>query len=209
MKGIEDENEDLKGALPRTYNLIPNWVLVELLKSFAPVNIPGDAFGACTKYFMGNFAKQTMQKAGVLHAGSIVKLIVEIIEPYHGRIFDPPVAPAACSSTARASCKGTKDAQQRNKRFRHGKNRRNLAHGQAQPRHPRAFRRHPRCQHLLRRPASILRQAGGRFDFVMANPPFNVSGVDKERLKDDPRFPFAYPTRITAITYGFRYSIRR
>jgi len=42
MKGIEDENEDLKGALPRTYNLIPNWVLVELLKSFAPVNIPGE-----------------------------------------------------------------------------------------------------------------------------------------------------------------------
>jgi type I restriction enzyme M protein len=34
---------------------------------------------------------------------------------------------------------------------------------------------------------------GGRFDFVMANPPFNVSGVDKERLKDDPRFPFGLP----------------
>ena len=30
----------------------------------------------------------------------------------------------------------------------------------------------------------------GRFDFVMANPPFNVDGVDKEKIKDDPRYPF-------------------
>jgi type I restriction enzyme M protein len=34
----------------------------------------------------------------------------------------------------------------------------------------------------------------GRFDFVMANPPFNQNGVDKERIKDDPRFPFGIPT---------------
>ena len=42
-------------------------------------------------------------------------------------------------------------------------------------------------------------QAGvGKFDFVMANPPFNVSGVDKERVKDDPRFPFGIPTTNNA-----------
>ena len=35
----------------------------------------------------------------------------------------------------------------------------------------------------------------GKFDFVMANPPFNVDRVDKERLKDDPRFPFGLPQR--------------
>lgn len=34
----------------------------------------------------------------------------------------------------------------------------------------------------------------GRFDFVMANPPFNVDGVDKEKIKDDPRYPFGLPT---------------
>jgi type I restriction enzyme M protein len=38
----------------------------------------------------------------------------------------------------------------------------------------------------------------GRFDFVMANPPFNQSGVDKERIKDDPRFPFGIPTLDSA-----------
>lgn len=41
-------------------------------------------------------------------------------------------------------------------------------------------------------------KAVGRFDFVMANPPFNVSGVDKERIKDDPRFPFGIPTTDNA-----------
>src|SRR5947209_12823899 len=33
----------------------------------------------------------------------------------------------------------------------------------------------------------------GKFDFVMANPPFNVDKVDKEKIKDDPRFPFGMP----------------
>jgi len=41
-------------------------------------------------------------------------------------------------------------------------------------------------------------KAPGRFDFVMANPPFNVSGVDKERVKDDPRFPLGIPTTDNA-----------
>src|SRR5690606_27267491 len=34
----------------------------------------------------------------------------------------------------------------------------------------------------------------GRFDYVMANPPFNVNGVDKDRIKDDPRLPYGIPT---------------
>ena len=38
----------------------------------------------------------------------------------------------------------------------------------------------------------------GRVDFVMANPPFNVSGVDKDRLKDDKRFPFGLPSTDNA-----------
>ena len=41
-------------------------------------------------------------------------------------------------------------------------------------------------------------KALGKFDFVMANPPFNVSGVDKERVRDDPRFPFGIPTTNNA-----------
>ena len=36
-------------------------------------------------------------------------------------------------------------------------------------------------------------QQRGKFNFVMANPPFNVDKVDKEKIKDDPRFPFGMP----------------
>ena len=38
-----------------------------------------------------------------------------------------------------------------------------------------------------------LHNSVGKFDFVMANPPFNVDKVDKEKIKDDPRFPFGMP----------------
>ena len=45
MKLIEQENEDLRGVLPKNYNLIKDWTLVELLKLLGPVEIDGDAFG--------------------------------------------------------------------------------------------------------------------------------------------------------------------
>jgi type I restriction enzyme M protein len=200
MKGIEDENEDLRGALPRTYNQIPNWVLVELLKSFAPVHIPGDAFGRVYEYFMGNFAKQTMQKGGEFYTpGSIVKLIVEIIEPFHGRIFDP-----ACGSggmfvhSANFVKKHRKTPSNEISVFGMEKTaetlrmaKLNLAiHGlSGDIREGNTYYEdlHKSCD-----------KQGGRFDFVMANPPFNVSGVDKDRLKDDPRFPFGLPSTDNA-----------
>ncbi|MBI5518599.1 MAG: SAM-dependent DNA methyltransferase, partial [Desulfovibrio sp.] len=88
MKAVEDENADLAGALPRSYGQIGNAVLVELLKLLAPIDLSGDAFGKVYEYFLGEFAKREGQKGGVFYTPeSIVKLIVEIIEPYHGRIL--------------------------------------------------------------------------------------------------------------------------
>src|SRR5207248_8442178 len=46
----------------------------------------------------------------------------------------------------------------------------------------------------------IVHNCRGRFDFVMANPPFNVDGVDKEKIKDDPRYPFGLP-RVDNANY--------
>jgi type I restriction enzyme M protein len=58
------------------------------------MDIEGDAFGKIYEYFLGNFAMKEGQKGGEFFTPtSIVKLIVEIIEPYHGRIYDP-----ACGS---------------------------------------------------------------------------------------------------------------
>ena len=96
MRAIEADNEDLKDVLPRTYNRLDKDLLVSLLKDFAavPMDIEGDAFGKIYEYFLGRFAMSEGQKGGEFFTPtSIVKLIVEIIEPYHGRIYDP-----ACGS---------------------------------------------------------------------------------------------------------------
>jgi type I restriction enzyme M protein len=95
MKAIETENEDLKDVLLKTYNTLEKSLLVSLLKNFSAIpTTDGDAFGKIYEYFLGKFAMAEGQKGGEFFTPiSIVKLIVEIIEPYHGRIFDP-----ACGS---------------------------------------------------------------------------------------------------------------
>ena len=96
MRAIEAENPDLKDVLPKTYNRFENALLKELLKTMnsVPMDIEGDAFGKIYEYFLGNFAMSEGQKGGEFFTPTaIVKLIVEDIEPYHGRIFDP-----ACGS---------------------------------------------------------------------------------------------------------------
>jgi type I restriction enzyme M protein len=96
MRLIEEENEDLKGVLPRTYARLETKTLVELLKLMAsiPTAIEGDAIGRIYEYFLGKFAMAEGQKGGEFFTPtSLVRLIVEIIEPWHGRIYDP-----ACGS---------------------------------------------------------------------------------------------------------------
>lgn len=197
MAAVEAENEELKGVLPRSYGKLPNAVLIELLRLMNDLGkIEGDAFGKIYEYFLGKFALAEGQKGGVFYTPtSIVKLIVEIIEPFHGKIFD-----SACGSGGmfvqsadfvqrhqkRASEEltvfGTEKAGDTVKLAKM-----NLAvHGlSGDIRESNTYYEDPH-------------KALGKFDFVMANPPFNVSGVDKERLKDDPRFPFGIPTTDNA-----------
>ena len=73
-----------------------NATLAELLKlmNSIPIDLERDAFGQIYEYFLGNFAMSEGQRGGEFFTPtSIVKLIVSIIEPFHGRIFDP-----ACGS---------------------------------------------------------------------------------------------------------------
>jgi len=195
MKAIEEDNPDLKGALPRTYTQIDNWVLVELLKVLAPVDLTGDAFGKVYEYFLGGFALKEGQKGGVFYTPeSIVRLIVEIIEPYHGRIYDPACGSGGMfvhsaefverhnkSPMGEISIFGTEKDQ-----TTVNLNRMNLAvHGLSGDIRI--------ANTYYEDPLNAVDKQGGRFDFVMANPPFNVSGVDKERLEGDLRFPFGMP----------------
>jgi len=193
MRAIEAENPDLKDVLPKTYNRLENPALVELLKIMAsiPMDIEGDAFGKIYEYFLGKFAMAEGQKGGEFFTPTaIVKLIVEILEPFHGRIFDP-----ACGS-------GGMFVQSARFVEQHKKNPSDeiSIYGQERVAETVRLNKMNLAVHGL---AGDIRQGNtyyedlhnspGKFDFVLANPPFNVDRVDKDRLKDDPRFPFGLP----------------
>ena len=92
MEAIENENPELRGILPRDYSRVNNATLATLLRTFyeIPMDIEGDVFGRVYEYFLGKFAIAEGQRGGEFFTPTfIVKLIVEIAEPYRGRIFDP------------------------------------------------------------------------------------------------------------------------
>lgn len=193
MKAVESENEDLKGVLPKSYTKIENSTLVSLLRNFSaiPVDAEGDTFGKIYEYFLGNFARAEGQKGGEFFTPtSLVKLIVQIIEPYHGRIFDP-----ACGS-------GGMFVQSADfiKAHKANPSKELSVFGQERVDETRQLCLMNLAVHAL---SGDIRQCNtyyedphecvGKFDFVMANPPFNVDKVDKDRIKDDPRFPLGMP----------------
>ena len=96
MAAIEDQNDQLRGVLPRTYQQLSNSTLVSLLRSVNAIlgDIDGDGFGKVYEYFLGKFAVAEGAKGGEYFTPtSIVQLIVEILEPFSGKILDP-----ACGS---------------------------------------------------------------------------------------------------------------
>jgi len=121
---------------------------------------------------------------------SIVKLIVEILEPYHGRILDP-----ACGSSGMfIQSARFVEAHQKNPTAEIS------VHGQERVTDTARLARLNLAVHGLSGDIKQgntyyedLQDSVGRFDFVMANPPFNVSKIDKERLAGDPRYPFGIP----------------
>ncbi len=194
MKVIERENDDLKDVLPKSYQRIDNSTLVELLKimSGIPADLPGDAFGKIYEYFLGSFAMKEGQKGGEFFMPpSMVDLIVHVIEPFHGWLFDPANGSGGMFvSSARYVLNHKKNPNGEISIF--GQERvvetirlckMNLAvHGLSGD--IRASNTYYEDIH----------DCIGKFDFVMANPPFNVSGVDKEKIKDDPRFKLGLPS---------------
>ena len=116
---------------------------------------------------------------------SIVRLIVEIIEPFHGRILDP-----ACGSGGMFvhSAQFVERTQVPGEEL--------SIYGQEKTGETVRLAKMNLAVHGLsgeiREGNSYyedLHKSVGRFDFVMANPPFNVDRIDKAKLEDDPRFP--------------------
>lgn len=201
MKGITEHNPDLAGVMPQGYGSLPNGVLRELMRLLAPLKIDGDAYGMIFEFFMGEFASNYMQKGGEYFTpSSIVKLIVDIIEPYHGKVFDP-----ACGS-------GGMFAHSADFVRRHHKNpsRELSIYGSEKMLDTQKLCRLNLAVHGLSGDIRIANSyyddphgLVGKFDFVMANPPFNQSEVDRERLvneagKVDAKFPLGIPTTNNA-----------
>jgi type I restriction enzyme M protein len=198
MSAIEGHNPDLKGVLPKVYGTLPNDVLIELMRTLNSLaeDIEGDGFGLVYEYFLGQFATAEGQGGGEFFTPtSIVKLIVEILEPFHGKIFDP-----ACGS-------GGMFVQSANFVARHKRNPGSelSIYGQEASRRTVPLAKMNLAVHGLG--GDILEgntyyedrhDSVGKFDFVMANPPFNVNRVDKAKLEDDPRFRLGLPTSDNA-----------
>jgi type I restriction enzyme M protein len=206
MRDVEKNNSSLSGVLPKTYEIFNSTLLKELLKKVSeiPANLGYDAFGRIYEYFLGEFARTEGQKGGEFFTPScIVRLLVEALEPFHGRILDP-----ACGSggmfvqSARfvAEHKRNGDSEEGTRAAATEIS----IYGQEKTGETVKLCRMNLAIHGLEgdvREANTyyedLHQSTGQFDFVLANPPFNVNAVDKERLTGDVgknrRFPFGLP----------------
>ena len=195
MEAVEDDYAALKGVLPKTeYQSLENDVLGNVLRIFndpALQDAEGDVFGRIYEYFLTQFADQSAHDGGEFFTPpSIVQMIVNAIEPDHGKVLDP-----ACGSGGmfvqsahfieKMKLDPTKVAtfygQEKNATtIRLGKM--NLAvHGLEGKIEP-GITYYTDAHQLL-----------GKADFVMANPPFNVDEVDAEKIRKDPRLPFGLP----------------
>ena len=193
MDGVEAHNPDLRGVLPKDYSRIPDDILGELLRLLKalPEVIEGDGFGLIYEYFLGKFAFSEGQKGGEFFTPtSIVRLIVEILQPFHGKIYDP-----ACGS-------GGMFVQSAHfvERHRGSPSDELSIYGQEKTGDTVRLARMNLAVHGLSGQIAEgntyyedLHDSVGAFDFVMANPPFNVNKIDKTKLTDDPRFPFGLP----------------
>jgi type I restriction enzyme M protein len=190
MKLIEDEYDNLKGVLPKNFSIFSKDLLRELLRIFNKEVLQkaeGDLFGKIYEYFLGKFAMTGAQEGGEFFTPmSLVQTIVNVIEPDHGIVFDP-----ACGSAGMfvqtgyfIESEGLKPAE---KVTFYGQEKADLntklakmnltVHGlEGNIQEGNTFYED---KHAL---------VGGA-DFVMANPPFNVDGVDKAKdaVKKDPR----------------------
>ncbi|WP_139416507.1 type I restriction-modification system subunit M [Agromyces laixinhei] len=193
IKAIEATNPELKDILPRGYQKLERPTLIELLRLFAPLptQLEGDAFGFIYEDFLSNFAAQEGKGGGEYFTPySIVRLIVETLEPFQGRVFDPACGSGGMfvqcakfverhheSATRKLSVFGTEKTEDTVPLAKM-----NLAlHGlSGDIRQANSYYEDPH-------------RAVGVFDYVMANPPFNVDKIKKDQLAGDKRFPFGLP----------------
>lgn len=196
MELIEYENPKLKGVLPKEVygQLVPDEepeLLSRVVKVFMdiPENIEIDLFGEIYEFFLGEFALQEGKDGGTFYTpASVVKYMVEVLNPEPGerKFLDP-----ACGS-------GGMFVQAARYMHHHNKNN-NVMNFRCY-----GVEKEPDTVKLAKMNLELNNVRGeiteansfysdpynavGEFDYVMANPPFNVDEVLYERVKDDARF---------------------
>ncbi|MDX3766472.1 MULTISPECIES: class I SAM-dependent DNA methyltransferase [unclassified Streptomyces] len=205
MDAVMRENAALTGVLPKIFNRdnVDQKRLSELVDLISDARFGGsedkpaqDVLGEVYEYFLGNFARAEGKRGGEFYTPrSVVQLIVEILEPYEGRVYDPACGSGGMFVQAGKFIEAHRGrghkadlsvyGQELNERtWRLGKM--NLAihgiDGNLAPRWGDTFAedKHPDL----------------KADFVMANPPFNIK--DWARDENDPRWKFGVPPRNNA-----------
>ena len=210
MEEIEKENDRMEGVLPKEVygQLVPEEepeLLSKIIRIFKniPENIEIDLFGEIYEYFLGNFALNEGKDGGTFYTpASVVRYMVEVLKPEVGnKLFLDP----ACGS-------GGMFVQAA--RYMHKHNATNedmmkfMCYGVEKD--PDTVKL-AKMNLLLHNVRGDVREANsyysdphdavGRFDYVMANPPFNFDEVVYDKVKDDPRFkPYGVPKNKSKST---------
>ena len=199
MVAIEKENPTLKGVLPKDYSrpALDKTRLGELVKTVGDIELKAkdsgvkDPLGRVYEYFLGRFAAAEGKGGGEFYTPQcVVQLLVKMIEPYKGRIFDP--------------CCGSGGMFVQSERFveEHGGRLGDIAvYGQES--NPTTWKLAKMNLAIRGIDADLGRYQADSFhndlhkdlraDFILANPPFNMSDWGGQRLKEDVRWNFGAP----------------
>ncbi len=199
MRAVEEENpEQLKGMMHKRYSRIPQDTLEGLLNQFADIDLgteDEDTFGRVYEYFIKEFAREEGQRGGEFYTPKpVVELLVEILEPYEGRIFDP-----FCGS-------GGMFVQSKKFIEEHGGDEEEISvYGQEVNEatwricEMNLFIRGLDGEVKLGDSIRDDQHKGLKADRVITNPPFNMSEWGKDAVADDdPRFEYGMPPSSNA-----------
>ncbi len=200
MDAIEKENPSLKGVLPRVYarqNLDPTSLgeLIDLVGNIAlgdAKSRSADILGHVFEYFLGEFALAEGKKGGQFYTPRcVVELLVEILGPYKGRVFDP------CCGSGGMFVQSEKFVEEHQ-----GKINDISIYGQESNQTTwrlckmnLAIRGLDSSQVKWNNEGSFLNDAHKdlKADFILANPPFNVSDWSGDLLRNDGRWQYGTP----------------
>ncbi len=199
MEAIERENISLKGVLPKDYArpVLDKRRLGELIDLISGIGLGGrenhaqDLLGRVYEYFLGQFAGKEGKKAGEFYTPRhIVRLLVEMIEPFKGRVYDPCCGSSGMFVQSEAFIRA------------HGGRLGDISiYGQES--NPTTWRLAKMNLAIRGIEADLGDRAADTFhsdlhpdlkaDFILANPPFNMSDWGGDRLRDDKRWGFGPP----------------